>query len=63
MAWILVLLTSSVSGFGGGGRSDLLIFLSFALWAPLEDLAFFPIVTKLTDEVDETKTISILNGR
>jgi hypothetical protein len=41
---IVELLTSSTRGFGGGGKVDLSSLRSFALRAPLEDLAFFPIV-------------------
>jgi hypothetical protein len=37
--------TSSETGFGGGGKVVLSTLRSFALRAPLEDLAFFPIVT------------------
>jgi hypothetical protein len=37
-------LTSSVRAFGGGGKVALSILRSLALRAPLEDLAFFPMV-------------------
>ena len=42
---IIHILTSSVRGFGGGGNEALSILRSFALRAPLEDFAFFPMVS------------------